>query len=136
MKIRYLQMKNPINIPGQGTPPKWSNTGTEAPHKGQCKNIVQVPDGFLLELAAKPHAGIYFIPQQNVDHAGVEIDPAELVRLGMREPIPPVELTAKTIEASQGPLTKETIEDAALRARFIADAVARQVARQDIPTTP
>ncbi len=88
MKIRYIQLRANLNLPGQPAQlKKISNTGTDASQNGCAKSITPTPGGYIVHLPAGSHAGFYFVPLEMVDHARVDLDAAELDAI---YPPPPV----------------------------------------------
>ncbi len=77
MKIKYLQLKGKLNIPGMSgsqlnAGSKVTANGLDGAYNGACKTIVQTRGGYILHVAGGQHRGFYHVPDSNVDHAGVE----------------------------------------------------------------
>lgn len=78
MKIKYLQLKQRLNIPGisgEGIAAgnKISANGKrDGTYRGQVTAIHQAPFGYVLEIASGPQKGFYEVPFFNVEHAGTE----------------------------------------------------------------
>ena len=71
MRIKYLQLSKPLNIPGQGGPKKISANGLDGAYVGMVKTITRDDVGYILHIAGGANRGYYHVPFVHVDHAGL-----------------------------------------------------------------
>lgn len=87
MRIKYLQLHQPLALPGQGTGKKWSANGLDGRESGMVRSIVESDKGYLMEIAVGPHRGFYDVLDHAVQFACKEPAPIESATTGA-EPQP------------------------------------------------
>lgn len=105
MKIRFLQLHKPLNLPGPGSSTRWSANGRDGLYAGQVKYIRRDAVGYWMFIPAGLNQGWLHVPFTDVQYAGGE-PPAAILE----------EIKAEEEAAAAAAKAKEEADAAALAA--------------------
>ena len=77
MKVRYIILKQPLQVPGCGSSKKWTANGQDGNYVNAVKTITETTEGVTFRLTVGAHRGEYLIPWHEIAMVSYADEPGD-----------------------------------------------------------